>query len=87
MTDSRSSLAELERVYPVRNPTISKILNLLAEEGGDLKLMWVHTGIEGNKSADKVAKEALHEELALEIKATENDWFKWTKETAKKKEK
>jgi hypothetical protein len=33
-----------------------------------------------------VAKEALHEELALEIKATENDWFKWTKEAAKKKE-
>jgi hypothetical protein len=40
----------------------------------DLKLMWVlpaHTGIEGNRSAAKAAKEALHEEPA-----PENDWFK-----------
>jgi hypothetical protein len=33
-----------------------------------------------------VAKEALHEELTTEIIATENDWFKWTKEAAKKKD-
>jgi ribonuclease HI len=50
--------------------------------------MWVptHTGIEGNESAEEAAKEALHEEPAPDIKATENDWFKWTKKAATKKE-
>jgi hypothetical protein len=41
MTDSLRSLTALERVYLGRNPTIPKILNLLGEEGEDLKLMWV----------------------------------------------
>jgi hypothetical protein len=88
ITDLLSSLTALKRVYSGRNPTIPKILNLLAEEGEDLKLMWVpaNNGIEGSESADKVAKEALHEEPAPEIRATENDWIKWTKEVAKKKE-
>jgi hypothetical protein len=36
-TDSLSSLTSLEILYPGRNPTIAKILNLLAEEGEDLK--------------------------------------------------
>jgi ribonuclease HI len=59
-------------VYPGRNSTIPKILNLLAEKGEDLKLMWIlaHTGIGGNESVDKAAKEALHEEPAPEIRAT-----------------
>jgi ribonuclease HI len=88
MTESLSCLTALERVYPGRNSTIPKILNLLAEEGEDLKVMWVprHTGIEGNESANKAAKEALHEKPAPDIRATENDWFKWTKEAATKKE-
>jgi ribonuclease HI len=53
---------------------------------GGLELMWVpaHTGIEGNKSANKAAKEALHEEPAPETRVTESYWFKWTKEDAKK---
>jgi ribonuclease HI len=65
MTDSLSSLTALERVYPGRDPKIPKLLNLLAEEGEDLKLMWVsaHTGIEGDESADRAAKKALHEEF------------------------
>jgi hypothetical protein len=49
----------LERVYPGRNPTIAKILNLLAEEGEDLKLMLVpaHTGIESNEeNAEKAIR-------------------------------
>jgi hypothetical protein len=51
MTDSLSNPTALEIVYPGRNPTILKILILLAEEGEDLKLKWVptHTGIEGNE--------------------------------------
>jgi ribonuclease HI len=62
-------------VYPGKNPTIPKMLNLLAEKEEDLKLMWVaaHTGMECNKSADRATKEALHEELAPEIRATKND--------------
>jgi ribonuclease HI len=62
MTDSLSSLTALEIVYPGKNLSIPKILNLLAEEGKNLKLMWVpaQTGIKGNESADKAAKEALH---------------------------
>jgi hypothetical protein len=45
--NSVSSLTALERVYPGRNPTISKIFILLVEKGEELKLMWVpaHTGI------------------------------------------
>jgi ribonuclease HI len=50
--------------------------------------MWVpaHTGIEVNESADKATKEALHEQPVSEIRATKNDWFKWTNMAAKKKE-
>jgi hypothetical protein len=61
MTDSLSSLKALERVYPGKNPTIPKVLNL--------KLMWgpAQTGI-----VDKAAEEALHEEPGPEIRATEN---------------
>jgi hypothetical protein len=36
-----------------------------------------HTVIEDTESADKAAKETLHEEPAREIRATEHDWFKW----------
>jgi hypothetical protein len=41
---------------------------------------------QGTESADKVAEEALHEEPASVIRATENDWIRWTKEVARKKE-
>jgi hypothetical protein len=47
--------------------------------------MWLPV-IEGTESVDKAVKEAINEEPAQEIRATENDWFKWTKEAAKKKE-
>jgi hypothetical protein len=39
MIDSLSSLTALGRVYPGKNPTIPKMLNLLAEKEEDLKLM------------------------------------------------
>jgi ribonuclease HI len=50
MTDSLSSLIALEKVFPSKNSMENKILNMLAEKGERLKLMWVpaHTGIEGN---------------------------------------
>jgi hypothetical protein len=37
--------------------------------------MWV-PAIEDNESVDKAVKEAINEEPAQEIRATENDWFK-----------
>jgi ribonuclease HI len=40
-------------------------LNILAEKGENLKLMWVpaHTGIERNKAPDDAAKDALNEDI------------------------
>jgi hypothetical protein len=39
----------------------------------------------GNESADKAAKEALHEEPAPEIRATENDGLSGRKKQQRKK--
>jgi ribonuclease HI len=39
--------------------------DVLAEEGSNLKLTWVHAhvDIKGNETADKAAKEALNQEV------------------------
>jgi hypothetical protein len=79
MTDSLSSLTALERVYPGRNSTIPKKTQPVSRGRGGLETN-AHTGIERNESADKAAEEA------LEIRATENDWFKWMKAAAMKRE-
>jgi hypothetical protein len=67
MADSLKNLTALERLYLSRNPTIPKILNLLAKE------------VKGNESTDKVAKKALHEEPAPNIRAAKkkerNEWL------------
>jgi hypothetical protein len=94
MTDSLSSLTELERVYPGKSisgqkPYDPKNTQPVSRGRGELVTnvsICTHWNRGNNESADKMAKEALHEELALEIRANENDWFKWTKEAAKKKE-
>jgi ribonuclease HI len=48
--------------------------------------MWVpvHTGIEGNETADEAAKDALNEDILPRTKATEMDWKRWLKNTARK---
>jgi hypothetical protein len=63
MTDFLSSLTVLEVVFPSKNSMENKILNMLAEKGESLKLMWVpvHTGIEGNEAEDEAAKDALND--------------------------
>jgi hypothetical protein len=50
MSDSLSSLTALKKVFPSKNSMENQILNMLAEKGERLKLMWVpaHTGIKGN---------------------------------------
>jgi ribonuclease HI len=44
--------------------------NLMAEEGSNLKLMWVpsHVGIKGYETADKAAKEALNQEVEIPLR-------------------
>jgi hypothetical protein len=55
--------------------------DLMAEEGSNLKLMWVppHVGIKGNETADKAAKEALNQEQENTYKVVKSDWSKWVK--------
>jgi ribonuclease HI len=86
MTDSLSSLTELEKVFSSKNPIENKILNVLAEKGVSLKLIWVpaHTGIEGNQAADEAAKDALNQDILPWTKATEMDWKRWLKNAARK---
>jgi ribonuclease HI len=87
MTDSLSSLTALEKVFPSKNSMENKILNMLAEKGESLKMMWVpaHTGREGNEAADVAAKDALNEDILPGTKATEMDWKRWLKKNSKKK--
>jgi hypothetical protein len=54
----------------------------MAEEGSNLKLMWVmpaHVGIKGNESADKAAKEELNQKVDDTYTEVESDWSKWVK--------
>jgi hypothetical protein len=59
----------------------NKILNMLAEKGEILKLMWVpaYMGTEGNKPADEETKDALNEDILPGTKATEMDLKRWLK--------
>jgi ribonuclease HI len=74
MTDSLSrSLTALEKVFRSKNSMENKNLNMLAEKGESLKLIWVpaHTGIEGNKAAGEAETDALNEDILPGTKATE----------------
>jgi hypothetical protein len=64
----------------------NKILDMVAEKGESLKLMWVpaHTGIEGNEAVDEAAKDALNEGILPGTKATEMDWKRWLKIVARR---
>jgi ribonuclease HI len=61
MIDSHSSLTTLEKVFPSKNSMENKILNMLAEKGESLKLIWVpaHTGRERNEAADEASKRCI----------------------------
>jgi hypothetical protein len=61
-------LTALEKVFSSKNSMENKILNMLAEIGESLKLMWVspHTRTEGNEVGDKAAKDALNEDILPE---------------------
>jgi ribonuclease HI len=54
----------------------------MAEEGNNLKLMWVptHTGYEGNEEADEAAKESLEPEVETTHKVVKADWYGWTRQ-------
>jgi ribonuclease HI len=75
MTDSLCSMTALEKVFPSKNSMENKILNMLAEKGKSLKLMWVpaHTG-----------KDALNEDILPGTKATEIDWKRLLKNAARR---
>jgi ribonuclease HI len=64
-TDSLSNIVAQERTFTRGNSKKMVLKDLMAEEGSNLKLMWVpkHVGIKRNEKADKAAK----------------DWSKWVK--------
>jgi hypothetical protein len=74
MTDSLSNFMAQEETFTRGNSKKMVLKDLMAEEGSNLKLMWVsaHVGIKGNKTPDKAAKEVLNQKV-------ESDWSKWMK--------
>jgi hypothetical protein len=58
MTDSLSNIVAQEETFTRGNSEKMVLKDLMAEEGSNLKLMWVlaHVSIKGNETADKAAK-------------------------------
>jgi ribonuclease HI len=81
MTDSLSNIVAQEETFTRGNSKKMLLKDLMAEEGSNLKLMWVpaHVGIKGNETADKEAKEALNQEVDNTYKVVKSDWSKWVK--------
>jgi hypothetical protein len=50
--------------------------DLMAEEGSNLKLMWVpaHVGIKGNETVDRAAEKALNQEVDNTYKVKLKSW-------------
>jgi ribonuclease HI len=82
ITDSFSNLMAQETVFTKGNTKKTELKDVLAEEGSNLRLMWVpsHMGITGNEHADKAAKEALDQNVETTIKVVKSDYCKWVKE-------
>jgi ribonuclease HI len=73
-----SNLIAQESIYTKGNSKTTEMKDLLAEEGSNLRLMWVpaHTGITGNERADKAAKESLNQNIKTRIKVVKSDFTK-----------
>jgi ribonuclease HI len=58
MTDSLSKIVTQKETFSRGNSKKMVLKDLMAEEGSNLKLMWVpaHVGIKGNETANKAAK-------------------------------
>jgi ribonuclease HI len=63
-----------ETSYTKGNSKKTEFKDLLAEEGSNLRLMWVpsHMGITGNERADKAAKDALDQNVETTIKVVKS---------------
>jgi hypothetical protein len=70
-----------EETFTRGNSKKMVLKDLMAEEGSNLKLMWVpaHVGIKVNEKADKATKEALNQEMDNTYKVVKSDWSKWVK--------
>jgi ribonuclease HI len=75
-TDSLSNLIVQQNLVTKRNPKTAELKDLMAEEGNNIKLMWVpaHTGIKGNEEADEAANESLEQEVETTHKVVKSDW-------------
>jgi ribonuclease HI len=64
-TDSLSTRMAVEGTRWTKNPKTRRIRELLDQEKGRVKLMWIpsHSGITGNETADEAAKKALEEDI------------------------
>jgi ribonuclease HI len=72
------SLMAQETLYTKGHSKKTELKDLLAEEGSNLRPMWVpsHMGITGNETADKAAKDALDQNLETTIKVVKLDYCK-----------
>jgi ribonuclease HI len=81
MTDSLSNNVAQEETFSRGNSEKMVLIDLMAEEGSNLKLMWVpaHVGIKRNETTGKAAKEVLNQEVHNTYKLMKSDWSKWMK--------
>jgi ribonuclease HI len=75
--DNRSNIVAQEETFTRGNGKKMVLKDLMAEEGSNVKLMWVpahaHVGIMGNETTDKAAKEALNQEVDKTYKLVKSD--------------
>jgi ribonuclease HI len=66
-----------------KNPKTRRIRELLDQEKGRVKLIWIpsHSGITGNERADEAAKNALEEDIKDRELYPPKDLIIWMKKT------
>jgi hypothetical protein len=81
------NLMAQESLYRKGNSKTTELKDVLAEEGLNLRLMWVlaYTGITGNERADKAAKETLDQNVEMRIKVVKSDSTNWVIEKCKER--